>query len=168
MYRQAAAEKKKRQQRDALLKKQAAERKQAQEAEPKPPGGEEAAQLAAPPKQTEGASGRRRVEKTEIPNILPAEFLTDSSGEESADETVEGDGESRRRKRTVSSIAKRMSREARGPRDEAIGSTVYRVTKKVDERLAPKVKQYSKSTKEILLKRGRTPVKARSSGFFKK
>lgn len=79
-------------------------------------------------------------------------------------ESAAGD---RPRKRNVSGIEKRMAKDGRGPRDEVIGSTVYRVSKKVDERLAPKARKHSKSSKNLLLRRGRAPVKA-GSGFFKR
>jgi hypothetical protein len=114
----------------------------------------------------EEAASRKRSGKLEIPTILPAEFLTDSESEED-EESLESVGGARpRKKRTVSAVEKRMSRDGRGPRDEVIGSTVYKVSKEADERLAPKVQKFSKNTKDLLLKRGRAPVQARS-GFFK-
>lgn len=102
-----------------------------------------------------------------IPTILPAEFLTDSESEEDEGEE-ESTAADRPRKRKVSSIEKQLTKDGRGPRDEAIGSTVYRVTEKVDERLAPKVNKQSMKAKELLLSRGRAPVKSRSAGFIKK
>ncbi|EFY90190.1 hypothetical protein MAC_03705 [Metarhizium acridum CQMa 102] len=150
---QAAAEKQKRQQRDALFKQQASERKVETQTE----------EVLAP---TQEVSGRKRSGKIVIPSVLPAEFLTDSDSEEE-DEMESSLGQDLPRRRTVSGVEKRMSRDGRGPRDEVIGSTVYRISKKVDERLAPKARKYSKSTKDTLLKRGRAPVQGRS-GFFKK
>lgn len=149
--RQAAAEKKKRQERDALFKQQASERKVESKSEA--------------PKQEQ--VGRRRSEKVAIPTTLPAEFLTDSEseGDEEEEESTTAD---RPRKRKVSSIEKRLTKDGRGPRDEVIGSTVYRVTEKVDERLAAKANKRSKSAKEMLLSRGRAPAKSRSAGFLKK
>lgn len=100
--------------------------------------------------------------------MLPAEFLADSSSEdEDEDESKSGNTVQRPRKRNVSAIEKRLSKAGRGPRDERIGTTVYRVAKKTDERLAPKMQKQSKNIKEMLLKRNRAPVKARS-GFLKK
>ncbi|KID91010.1 hypothetical protein MGU_01964 [Metarhizium guizhouense ARSEF 977] len=150
---QAAAEKQKRQQRDALFKQQASQRK----VETRPE------KVPAPIQEV---SGRKQSGKMVIPSVLPAEFLTDSDSEEE-DDAESSLGQDLPRKRTVSGVEKRMSRDGRGPRDEVIGSTVYRISKKVDGRLAPKARKYSKSSKDILLKRGRAPVQGRS-GFFKK
>ncbi|KHN99443.1 uncharacterized protein MAM_02296 [Metarhizium album ARSEF 1941] len=151
---QAAAEKKRRQQRDALFKQQASERRVE-----KQPGDV--------PETQRQASGGKRPGKVAIPTVLPAEFLTDSESEADHDTESSAGEEERPRRRTVPAIEKRMSRDARGPRDEVIGTTVYRVSSKVDQRLAPKVKRYSKGSRDVLLKRGRAPVKGRS-GFFKK
>ncbi|PNY29894.1 Uncharacterized protein TCAP_00189 [Tolypocladium capitatum] len=176
---QAAAEKRKRQERDGLLKKQAEERKQAEE--------KAKAATAAGPAQgdddddddTDGAPsakrqesatrGRKRTDKVQVPNLLPVEFLTDSSSEDDeggghADQA----GSSRPKRRNVSAVERRLSRQDRGPRDERVGSTVYRVAKAADERLAPKAKKHSKGSKNVLLKRNRTGVKPRAGFFTKK
>ncbi|TWU76695.1 hypothetical protein ED733_001563 [Metarhizium rileyi] len=150
----AAVEKKKRQQRDALFKQQASERKVDAQSEG----------VTAPKK---AASGRKRFEKLVIPSVLPAEFLTDSESDDEDSDMESSPGANRPRKRTVSAIEKRMSREGKGPRDETIGSTMYRVSKAVDTRLAPKARKHSRSSRDLLLKRGRAPVTGRS-GFFKK
>ncbi|KND95118.1 hypothetical protein TOPH_00545 [Tolypocladium ophioglossoides CBS 100239] len=169
---QAAAEKRKRQERDALLKKQAEERKQAEEEA-------KAATAAAGPaqdddlddapsaRQRESATrGRKRTDKVQIPKLLPAEFLTDSSSEDDGDGgDADQNSSLRPKKRNVSAVERRLSRQDRGPRDERVGSTVYRVAKAADERLAPKAKKHSKRTKDVLLKRNRKGVKSRA-GFF--
>lgn len=155
---QAAASKKRRQQRDALFKQQASERKDANPVDDVP---------CLP------ATGRKRAERTAIPDVLPAEFLADSSSEEDEEDASrsrdQGDASgSTRRGRSIPSIEKRLARQGRGPRDEAIGSTVYRVSRDVDARLAPKVRKYARSSKHALLKRGREPVKGAGSSFFRK
>lgn len=102
-----------------------------------------------------------------MPNLLPAEFLTDSSSEDEAeDDRSVSAGRPKRRK--ITAIQKSLARESRGPRDERVGSTVYRVAKKVDERMAPKLGKYAKSSRDLLLKRNRTAVKPQRSGFLVK
>lgn len=116
-------------------------------------------------------TGRKRAERTAIPDVLPAEFLADSSSEEDEEDASRDQGDasgSTRRGRSIPSIEKRLARQGRGPRDEAIGSTVYRVSRDVDARLAPKVRKYARSSKHALLKRGREPVKGPGSSFFRK
>ncbi|KAL6809169.1 hypothetical protein GGI42DRAFT_317291 [Trichoderma sp. SZMC 28013] len=156
---QAASLKRKRQQRDELLKKQAEERKKAEEAKPQNDQPEA--------RQTEsGARARKRAEKSQIPTVLPAEFLTDSSSEDEDDDAAEVAAGPKRRK--VAGVEKRLTRLDAGPKDEVVKSTVYRVAKKTDERLAPKLKKHTKSSKELLLKRNR-PASAKSgTGFFKR
>lgn len=112
--------------------------------------------------------GRKRLDRVPIPNVLPAEFLTDSSSEDEDDEDENSvAGPSRPKRRKVAAVEKSLARQDRGPRDERVGSTIYRVAKETDDRLAPKSKQYAKGRKDMLLKRNRTAVKPRA-GFFKK
>lgn len=102
--------------------------------------------------------------KTHVPNILPAEFLTDSSSEDEDEDT----GSTKRpNNRGLSSIDRKLSRQDRAPRDARVGSTVYRVAKKSDERLAPRAKKYGQSSRDMLLKRNRS-VATSGSGFFKR
>ncbi|KAG5935328.1 hypothetical protein E4U60_003245 [Claviceps pazoutovae] len=151
---QAAASKEKRQQRDALFKKQALERK---------------ATAHDDKKSAPAAAGRKRAERTQIPNVLPAEFLEDSSSDSDGDASHSSDVDApRRRARTVPSVERRLARQAKGPRDEVIGTTVYRVSKDVDARMAPKVKKSAQSAKDALLRRGRQPVQGKGPGFFKR
>lgn len=153
--RQAATQKRKRQQRDELLKKQAEERKKVDEAKEKP----EARQIES------SSSGRKRAERSRIPAVLPAEFLEDSSSEDEAEDAAGVAAGPKRRK--VAGVEKRLTRLDAGPKDEVVKSTVYRVAKKTDQRLAPKLKKHSKASKELLLKRNRPSVKS-GSGFLRK
>lgn len=147
---QAAAEKRKRQQRDVLFKQQAEERKKAEEET-------KAVEKAAEAKAT---GRRRRNDKVQVPNLLPAEFLTDSSSEDE-DDKPSGLGAPRSKKRKLAIIEKDLGLESRGPRDQRVGSTVYRVARKVDERTAPKLSKQSVNIRDGLLKRGRAAVPAR-------
>ncbi|KAI8671400.1 hypothetical protein NCS57_00615100 [Fusarium keratoplasticum] len=153
---QAAAQKRKRRERDTLFKQQAEERKKLED-EAKVAG-------SAPAEPAESAVQKRQPAKT--PNLLPAEFLTDSSSEdEGADE--DDQAVARPRKRRVTAVERTLARQNRGPKDERVGSTVYRVAKKVDESMAPKLRKHARSSKELLLKRNRSVAKPRS-GFLVK
>ncbi|KAL6802004.1 hypothetical protein J3E68DRAFT_394964 [Trichoderma sp. SZMC 28012] len=157
---QAASLKRKRQQRDELLKKQAEERKKAEEAA-KPQNDQPEG------RQTKSdARTRKRTEKSQIPTVLPAEFLTDSSSEDEDDDAAEVAAGPKRRK--VAGVEKRLTRLDAGPKDEVVKSTVYRVAKKTDERMAPKLKKHTKSSKELLLKRNRPAAAKSGTGFFKR
>ncbi|QYT01241.1 hypothetical protein H0G86_008287 [Trichoderma simmonsii] len=157
---QAASLKRKRQQRDELLKKQAEERKKAEEAAKSQNDLPEARQ----PKSD--ARARKRTEKSQIPTVLPVEFLTDSSSEDEDDDAAEVAAGPKRRK--VAGVEKRLTRLDAGPKDEVVKSTVYRVAKKTDERMAPKLKKHTKSSKELLLKRNRPAAAKSGTGFFKR
>ncbi|RFU72556.1 hypothetical protein TARUN_9699 [Trichoderma arundinaceum] len=160
---QAATQKRKRQQRDELLRKQAEERKKADET------AEDSSVVKPQPEKSEArqtdssSSGRKRAEKSNRRTFLPAEFLTDSSSEDEAEDATGSAAAPKRRK--VSGVEKRLTRLDAGPKDEVVKSTVYRVAKKTDERLAPKAKKYSKASKDLLLKRNRPAVKS-GSGFL--
>ncbi|KAL7789308.1 hypothetical protein V8C43DRAFT_104438 [Trichoderma afarasin] len=157
---QAASLKRKRQQRDELLKKQAEERKKAEEVAKLQNDQPEARQTKS------DARARKRTEKSQIPTVLPAEFLTDSSSEDEADDATEVAAGPKRRK--VAGVEKRLTRLDAGPKDEVVKSTVYRVAKKTDERMAPKLKKHTKSSKELLLKRNRPAAAKSGTGFFKR
>lgn len=140
--------KRKRQERDILFKQQAKKRKS-----------------ASNQPETEGepvTTGRRRTEKLKLPSVLPAEFLADSSSE-SEDE----DDEAALRSRVVNR-PKKTNFEDRTPRDQVIGSTVYRVvTKQVDRKLAPKMHKDTCNVKEDMLRRKRAAVAPnKREGFF--
>lgn len=101
---------------------------------------------------------------------MPDEFLTDS---DSDDEDAHAAAHDRERgpvkRRKVPGIENRLSKQGnKGPRDVTVGSTVYRVAKKVDQRLAPKVQKQGMGAKEALLRRGRAPAPMRGGGFLKR
>ncbi|WYZ40692.1 hypothetical protein EsH8_IV_001033 [Colletotrichum jinshuiense] len=155
---QAAAQKRKRQERNARLQEQAAERKAQQDAAPEEESNEEEAEKSdAAPEVT----GRRRLNKFDLPSELPAEYLDSDSEEEGDDETERKP----RKARKLHTAEAQIARESSGPKDEVVGSTVFRVVKKQDERLAPKAQKYSVNAKQALLTRGRAPVRARK-GFL--
>ncbi|KAF5670750.1 u3 snorna associated [Fusarium heterosporum] len=156
---QAAAQKRKRQEKNDFFKQQAEERKKL--AEQQKAEQEDSSEDEEP---AESLIQRSRTERA--PNLLPAEFLTDSSSE---DEQGKDDDrmEERPRKRRVATVERSLARQDRGPRDERVGSTVYRVATKADERMTPKLKKHTKSSKDLLLKRNRGAAKQRS-GFFVK
>lgn len=112
-----------------------------------------------------------------MPKLLPLEFLDDpASDEESDDEEGEGSGDEGARKRRkkltledrLTTAEQKMKRKEKGPRDEMVGSTVYRVAKTRDERLPPKVTKYAQGQKAALMRRDRPVVKARSGFVVKK
>lgn len=103
------------------------------------------------------------MDRLSVPDVLPLEFLTDDSSEEEQEETrVAG---ARPRNRTVSSLEKQLGRQKRERQDCVVGSTVYRVTKTGDERLAPRVSKFATRKRDALLKRQRPAVKPKR-GFF--
>ncbi|ATY60349.1 hypothetical protein A9K55_006525 [Cordyceps militaris] len=163
---QAAAQKRKRQERDTQLKKQAEERKKLEDARSSPAAAEsEAADESKSLATARPSAGRRR---SDVPALLPAEYLTDSSGESDDDG---GEGATRRSKpkrRKVATVERLLTRLDRGPQDATVGSTVYQVARTTDARLPPKANKQGRNTKALLLKRNRAPVKARRGGFLTK
>ncbi|EGX94122.1 hypothetical protein CCM_02393 [Cordyceps militaris CM01] len=161
---QAAAQKRKRQERDAQLKKQAGERKKLDDARSSPAAAEsEAADESKSLATARPSAGRRR---SDVPALLPAEYLTDSSGESDDDD---GEGATRRSKpkrRKVATVERLLTRLDKGPQDATVGSTVYQVSRTTDARLPPKANKQGRNTKALLLKRNRAPVKARRGGFL--
>lgn len=155
-YRQVAAKKRKRQERDALFKSQAEARKRT--SGPVSQGDGSGATEAA----LEAAAQRKR--KLEIPHVLPLELLESDDEEELAPvELAEG----RRPKKIRFDAMERLSREDRTPRDQRVGSTVYRVlTDKADGILAPKSHKQTSNQKQRMLLRRRAP--RRAGGFFVK
>lgn len=180
-YRQATAQKRRRKERDVLLKQQAQERRTAKgekklAVDEKEEGDEEEGDEEGDEEDSDeqmamsSSVGRRRSRPApRAVNLLPAEFLTDSSSEDEDED--EGGGadrsHSRPKRRRVAGVEKRLTREARGPRDQVVGSTLYRVAEKRDERLAPKVTKLARNSKDLLRRRNRTPVAPRG-GFFKR
>lgn len=159
--------KRKRQERDELYKQQAEKRKRvlAPDADPARPS--EAAVEVEP--ETAG-KGRRRADKQKLPNVLPAEYLTDSSSE-SEDETAlrrMTKKSEKPRKINFEDAARSLDKGQRAPRDQVIGSTVYRVVAdRADRNLAPKMHKDTHNMREALLKRTRAAVTPnKRKGFF--
>lgn len=159
--------KRKRQERDNLLKQQAGKRKRdSQKAE------KLKRSLAVIGEEEEPAdeyerSGRRR-SKYNVPDTLPAEFLTDS---ESGDEDEKALKVVKKPKKiNFEEVEQELRKEGRRPRDEVMGSTAYRVVADLGEKnLAPRAHKNSRLLKEQLLRRDRPGVSTgKSKGFFKK
>jgi hypothetical protein len=156
-----------------MLKQQAEERKKTAAAESESESEDEAAQddddsqaEGESPEEgaePEGRVARRRSERLLVPNLLPEEFLTDSSSEDEEDDTP--GVKTRPKRRKVATAEKNLARLDKPTKDVVAGSTVYRVAKKVDESMAPKARKHAKSSRNLLLKRNRTAAKPRS-GFF--
>ncbi|CEJ89348.1 hypothetical protein VHEMI05196 [[Torrubiella] hemipterigena] len=164
----AASQKRKRQERDALLKQQAEERKKHA---PEPASKDEAEDEEEDEEEKPSTTlvTKPRGQKTLFPTVLPDEFLTDSDSDV---DDASGAAHDRERgpvkRRKVPGIENRLSKRDKGPRDVTVGSTVYRVAKKVDQRLAPKANRQGMGAKEALLRRGRAPVPMRGGGFLKR
>jgi hypothetical protein len=173
VYRQAAAKKRKRRERDALLKEQAEARKGAQvEARAQPRDSDELKSADATAQLTSQSEAPRpqlkgeRRKRLEIPDVLPPEFLESDDEEDEAEAQDSSQVQSNKRIK-FSTIEKKLAREDRAPRDERVGTTVYRVIKdKSDKKLAPKMRKEVRNAKEQLLSRNRAPQKRR--GFLVK
>ncbi|KAI3540501.1 hypothetical protein CSPX01_08163 [Colletotrichum filicis] len=162
---QQANQKRKRQERNARLQEQAAARKAQEDVAPAKKSSneeEESEEKTETPAREAATTGRRK--RLDLPSELPAEFLESDSEDDG--ETEDGAGDRKPRKaRKLETAEAQLLREARAPRDEVVGTTVFRTVKKEDERLAPKAQKYSVNAKKALLARGRAPVKARR-GFL--
>ncbi|KAK1633666.1 hypothetical protein BDP81DRAFT_408742 [Colletotrichum phormii] len=164
---QQANQKRKRQERNARLQEQAAARKAQEDATPAEKSSEEeeeenGEETAETPAREATTTGRRK--RLDLPSELPAEFLESDSEEDGGSEDGAGDRKPRKARKLETAEAQ-LLREARAPRDEVVGTTVFRTVKKEDDRLAPKAQKYSVNAKKALLARGRAPVKARR-GFL--
>ncbi|KAK1691588.1 hypothetical protein BDP55DRAFT_627229 [Colletotrichum godetiae] len=162
---QQANQKRKRQERNARLQEQAAARKAQEDEAPAEKSSEEEEgdeETAGTPAREATTTGRRK--RLDLPSELPAEFLESDSEEDGESEDGAGDRKPRKARKLETAEAQ-LLREARAPRDEVVGTTVFRTVKKEDERLAPKAQKYSVNAKKALLARGRAPVKARR-GFL--
>ncbi|KAJ8105366.1 hypothetical protein ONZ43_g7453 [Nemania bipapillata] len=164
----AASTKRKRQARDTLLKQQAKKRKRTE------PSKQEQADLSKDDDKEEEDEGRntksKRQRRTQtLPDTLPAELLTDSS-EDEEDETALKKMVKRPQKINFETAMQVLGAEGKGPRDEVVGSTRYRVlAEQGDQRLAPKLNRSTYRAKEALLRRGRTRVTVnKRKGFFVK
>ncbi|KAI2642807.1 hypothetical protein GGS21DRAFT_499680 [Xylaria nigripes] len=158
----AASTKRKRQARDNLLKQQAETRKRNRETKVNAPG---EADEASEGEQNTRPKRQRRSQK--LPEVLPEEFLTDSSDNED-DETALKKMVQRPQKHTFDTAMEALAIEGKRPRDEIVGSTRYRVlAEHGDQRLAPKANKHSRMLKEDLLRRGRQRVETnKKRGFF--
>ncbi|KAI1213432.1 uncharacterized protein F4807DRAFT_411034 [Annulohypoxylon truncatum] len=170
---QAASLKRKRQEKDSLYKQQAEQRKRSRatvevhQGKSKPASKERGSSEDNGVAEVETAvtAGRRRAQKFNLPTVLPAEFLTDSSSEdEDVDESA---------MRVVKKPKKiNFEAEAKRPRDQIVGSTRYRVlNEQGDQKLAPRIQKNARASKESLLKRKRTGMVAGvgaggKKGFF--
>ncbi|KAI5862312.1 hypothetical protein GGS23DRAFT_571765 [Durotheca rogersii] len=174
--RTTASLKRKRRERDSLYKKQAEQRKRTRvtvevhQAKPgsAPPGEADQegrrGEIAEFEKGVTG--GRRRVEKFNLPTVLPAEFLTDSSSDDEALERVA----KKPKKITFEDAAEALGsgESSKKLRDEVVGSTRYRVlAQEGDSNLAPPSRRGAKRPKENLLKRTRVGV-TQNKGFLVK
>lgn len=113
--------------------------------------------------ETAVTTGRRRAQKFNLPTVLPAEFLTDSSEDEDEDESA--------LKRVVKKPKKiNFETDSKRPRDQVVGSTRYRVlADQADQKLAPRIRKQAVVSKESLLKRKRSgvvPGAGTKKGFF--
>ncbi|KAI0861009.1 hypothetical protein F4860DRAFT_477546 [Xylaria cubensis] len=164
----AASTKRKRQARDNLLKQQAEKRKRTK---PSTSGkGEDSSEDEGNNEEEEQKTISKRQRRTQkLPDMLPAEFLTDSSDNED-DEAALKKMVKGPQKINFETAMQVLSIEGRGPRDEVVGSTRYRVlAEQGDPRLAPKANKNSLRVKEDLLRRGRARVTLnKKRGFFVK
>ncbi|KAI0901800.1 hypothetical protein F4806DRAFT_444614 [Annulohypoxylon nitens] len=168
---QAASLKRKRQEKDSLYKQQAERRKRSRPTVEVHQGKTKSTGKERAPREDNGVAevetavtaGRRRAQKFNLPTVLPAEFLTDSSSEdEEVDESA---------LRVIKKPKKINFEEPKKPRDQVVGSTRYRVlAEQGDQKLAPKIQKNARSSKEVLLKRrrGRAMVAGAGGkkGFF--
>ncbi|KAI0971842.1 hypothetical protein F4678DRAFT_78277 [Xylaria arbuscula] len=164
----AATTKKKRQARNDLLKKQAEKRKRTQPSTAeKADASEDEDEKEERERNTTTSKRQRRTQK--LPDMLPAEFLTDSSDDED-DETALKKMVKRPQKITFDTAMQVLGAEGKRPRDEVVGSTRYRVLAgQSDPRLAPKANKNSIAAREALLRRKRAPVVLnKKRGFFVK
>lgn len=185
---QQDVERRKRQERDAKFRKQAEARKKQQQdsadktAEKKrkkvdgegeseddneDDGNETTTKQQARLVTSLATSSRKRLDRRNLPSVLPDEFLESDS---EAEEDVEEGSSARPKKITFNTAARQVVKaEPRHPADQRVGATVYRVMKKLGEtKLAPKGGKYSKNAKEMLLGRGRTVPKTgvKKKGFL--
>ncbi|KAM0334369.1 hypothetical protein ACHAQA_001395 [Verticillium albo-atrum] len=165
---QQKAQKRKRQQRTTFLQDQAETRKAAAASIPATPAAARASPSDDITPRTQlalesSAAFKKRASTAAVPALLPAEFL--DSDDSDADDEPQADADA------AAAVRPRKSRKIaldKAPRDEVVGSTVYRVAAaKQDVRLAPRGGKASVNAKRALLVRGRTG-KAASKGFFVK
>ncbi|KAH8163555.1 hypothetical protein CIB48_g4688 [Xylaria polymorpha] len=163
----AASTKRKRQARDNLLKQQAEKRKRTKHSAP---GKEELSENEeGVEEEGRNITSKRQRRTHKLPDMLPDEFLTDSSEDED-DKTALKKMVKRPQKITFETAMQVLGAEGKAPRDEIVGSTRYRVlAEQGDPRLAPKADKDSRRVKQNLLRRGRACVELnKKRGFFVK
>ncbi|KAK7938004.1 uncharacterized protein PG986_014872 [Apiospora aurea] len=157
-----AEQKRKRQQKDKMMKEQAEKRKRTQLSRREKRGAEESDEEEF---ETEKAARRstaqQKLDRHNLPDELPAEFLTDSDSED--------EGKRRPKKIKFEDAVQSLKKEGGRPEDEVVGSTVYRVlADQGDKSQAPRMHHNARRMKEQLLRRGRAPAPTgKSKGFFK-
>ncbi|KAI0597715.1 hypothetical protein F4775DRAFT_559346 [Biscogniauxia sp. FL1348] len=178
----AASLKRKRQERDNLFKQQAEKRKhtrieghgrQQSSKSPGAAGPDQDGTETADAEAEKPTAGRRRAEKHKLPDVLPAEFLTDSSSESEDDMALQRAPAKKPKKITFDAAAQVLGNDdseagRRPPRDQIVGTTRFRVlAEQGDEKLAPRAHKNARLVKEGLLKRRRTAVVPnKKKGFF--
>ncbi|KAI0181083.1 hypothetical protein GGR52DRAFT_18021 [Hypoxylon sp. FL1284] len=184
---QAASLKRKRQEKDSLYKQQAERRKRARGVEvhqSKGPAGtalpedDTAAEIekAVTTVRHRHQQQQQRTGKSDLPDVLPAEFLTDSSSDSDSD----SDGHSSAPKKRKLQLVQGKNKAGKinfedgdrppPPRDVTVGSTRYRVlATRADDRLAPRLHKNARASKDGLLRRNRAAAPpSLKRGFFVK
>ncbi|KAI1268592.1 hypothetical protein F5Y18DRAFT_235607 [Xylariaceae sp. FL1019] len=170
---QEATLKRKRQERNDLFKQQAEQRKRARDTKPSASKMDDISQDEKEPEeeheQGPDVTKRRRI-GGKLPDMLPAELLTDSSEDEEEDGALIKKVVKKPQKKTFETATQALSLEGKRPRDQVVGSTRYRVlAEQSDQRLAPKANKQSLRAKQDLLRRNRQGVTVnKKKGFFVK
>jgi len=158
-HRQAATQKQKRQERDTFLKQQAEKRKSTQT-----PAGAKSEDEGSEPEMRKSGALFPEKRKREVPRLLPLELLESDDEDEAGyfSDSSTSKGVTKKQK-----IVTGWLPEAKAPRDQKVGSTVFRVVEnRGDKKLAPKAKKTAVNLRESLLKRKKAPQA--KSGFFVK
>ncbi|KAK8092055.1 hypothetical protein PG997_002416 [Apiospora hydei] len=157
-----AEQKRKRQQKDKMMKEQAEKRKRTQLSRREKRGAEESDEEDfEAEKAARRSTAQQKLDRHNLPDELPAEFLTDSDSED--------EGKRRPKKIKFEDAVQSLKKEGGRPEDEVVGSTVYRVlADQGDKSQAPRMHHNARRMKEQLLRRGRAPAPTgKSKGFFK-
>ncbi|KAK8076483.1 hypothetical protein PG994_003755 [Apiospora phragmitis] len=148
----AADLKRKRQEKDKMMKEQAEKRKRTQLSRREQRGAEDSDEedLEAM-KAARRSSAQQKLDRHNLPDELPAEFLTDSDSED--------EGKRKPKKIKFEDAVQSLKKEGGRPEDEVVGSTVYRVlADQGDKSQAPRMHHNARRMKEQLLHRGRAPA----------
>jgi U3 small nucleolar RNA-associated protein 16 len=179
LYRQEAATRKKRRDRDALLRSQAeAASHKRKLTDPQTSGNSTKDDTPQPSKTSESTatltkdsilSTKTRVDRTQLPEFLPAEFLEEDEDVDMDDIIPSRSLQVKPKKIKFSDIVEKK------PKDRTVGSTTFRVAENGENRhLAPKAAKNARSTKEAWLAgrsgkggAGGDNRRAVGGGFFK-